>query len=62
MERKEICLENDSIESNMKPRILADRRALWVELKEERIGVDFCRGLLKETMKRNSVLEGLKIR
>ena len=49
LERDEICLEKDSVESNMKPRFLADRLGImgWVVGREKQRGVDYFRGLLR---------------
>ena len=43
LERDEICLEKDSVESNMKPRFLADRLGIigLVVGRERERGVDF---------------------
>ena len=40
LERDEICLEKDSVESNMKPRFLADRLGIMgLVLRRERAGL-----------------------
>ena len=40
LERDEICLENDSVESNMKPRFLADRLGIMgLVVEREREGL-----------------------
>ena len=62
LERDEICLEKDSVESNMKPRFfLADRLGHYRfgERKGER-GVDYFRGLLRETDKKEFRFRGIE--
>ena len=58
LERDEICLKKDSVESNMKPRFLAYGLALWVWWLGER-GVDYFRGLLRETDKKEFSFRGI---
>ena len=50
MERDEVCLEKDSVESNMKSRFLADRLGIMglVVGRERERGVDYFTGLLRE--------------
>ena len=45
MERDEICLEKDSVESNMKPRFLADRLGIMGMMVGRVRGVDYFTGL-----------------
>ena len=54
LERDEICWEKDSVESNMKPRFLADRLCIMglVVGRERERGVDYFRGLLRATYKK----------
>ena len=43
-------MEKDNVESNMKPRFLADRLGIMgLVLGREKDGVDYFRGLLRET-------------
>ena len=57
LERDEICLEKGSVESNMKQRFLADRLGIMsLVVGREREGY---RG---RPIRRNSVLEGLRVR
>ena len=51
-ERDEICLEKDSVESNMKQRFWQTVWALWVCGREGERGVDYFRGLRRETDKK----------
>ena len=62
LERDEICLEKDSVESNMKPRFLADRMGImgWFGGKEGERGVDYFTGLLKETHKKEFSFRGIE--
>ena len=46
----------------MKPRFLADRLGIMGLVEEREREVDYFRGLLRETIRRNSVLEGLRVR
>ena len=61
--KDEMCLEKDSVESNMKPRFLADRMGIMgLVVGKEREGLtilEVCRG---RPIRRNSVLEGLRVR
>ena len=50
-------MEKDSVESNMKQRFLADRLGVMGLVVGRERGVDYFRGLLRETVRRNSVLE-----
>ena len=52
MERDEICLEKDSVESNIKPRFLADRLGIMSLVEGRERGVDYFRGLLREIGKK----------
>ena len=55
LERDEVCLEKDSVKSNMKP----DRLGImgWVEGRER--GVDYFRGLLRETDEKEFSFRGI---
>ena len=55
-------MEKDSVESNMKPKFLADRLGIMDLVVGRKRGVDYFRGLLRETDKKNYVLEGLRVR
>ena len=56
----EICLEKDSVESNMKPRFLADKAGSYgVGGRERERGVDYFRGLLRETDEKKSSFGGI---
>ena len=59
LERDEICLEKDSVESNMKARFLAETGNYGFGGREGERGVYYFRG---RPMRRNSVLEGLRVR
>ena len=48
----EICLEKDSVDSNMKPRFLADRLGIMGLVVGRERGVDYFRSLLRETDKK----------
>ena len=45
-------MEKDSVEPNMKPRFLADRLGIIGLVVERERGVDYFRGLLRETNKK----------
>ena len=60
MERDEICLEKDSVESNMKPRFLADRLGIMGLVEGRERGVDYFRGLVKETDKKEFSFRGIE--
>ena len=53
-------MEKDSVESNMKPRFWQTGWALWVWWKGGREGVDYFRGLLKETDKKEFSFRGIE--
>ena len=46
----------------MKPRFLADRLGIMGLVIGRERGVDYFRGLLRESIRRNSVLEGLRVK
>ena len=59
-----MCLEKGSVESNMKPRFLADRLGIMglvvgMERERER-GVDYFRGLLRVTDKKEFSFRGIE--
>ena len=62
-EGQNLCLDKDSVESNIKPRFLADRVGIMgMVVGREREGwtiLEVCRGRL---IRRNSVLEELRVR
>ena len=58
LERDEICLEKDSVESNMKPRFLAVRLGIMGMVGER--GVDYFTGLLRETDKKEFSFRGIE--
>ena len=59
-QRDEICFEKDSVESNMKPKILADRLRIMGLVEGRERGVDYFRGLLRETDKKEFSFRGIK--
>ena len=63
LERDEICLEKDSVESNMKPRFLADRLGIMgIVVGRKREGLTILQVCCGRPIRRNSVLEGLRVR
>ena len=62
LERDEICLEKDSVESNMKPRFLADRLGIMgLVVGRETEGLTIFRGLLRETDKKEFSFRGKRL-
>ena len=54
-------MEKDSIESNMKPRFLVDRLGIMgVVVREGERGVNYFRGLLRETDKKEFSFRGIE--
>ena len=54
-------MKKDSVESNMKPRFLADMLGIrGLVIGRERGGVDYCRGLLRETDKKEFRFRGIE--
>ena len=62
LERDKICLEKDSVESNMKPRFLARQAGNYgLSGREgERERVDYFRGLLRETDEKEFSFRGIE--
>ena len=60
LEWGEICLKKDSVESNMKPRFLADRLGIMGLVVGRKRGFDHFRGLLRETDKKEFSCRGIE--
>ena len=60
LERDESCLEKYSVESNMKPRFLADGLGIMGLVEGRERGVDYFRGLLRETDKKEFSFKGIE--
>ena len=60
--RDEIYLVKDSVESNMKPRFLADRLGIMGLVEGRKRGVDYFRGFLTETGKKEFSFRGIESR
>ena len=52
-------MEKDNVDSNMKPRFLADRLGIMGLVEGRERGVDYFRGLLKETDKKEFSFRGI---
>ena len=53
-------MEKDSVESNMKPRFFADRLGIMSLVVGRERGVDYFRGLLRETDKKEFSFRGIE--
>ena len=62
LERDEICLEKDSVESYETEIFVRQARYYGYGVREGERGVDYFTGLLRRPTRRNSVLEGLRVK
>ena len=62
LERDEICLKKDSVESNLKPRFFADRLGIMSFVEGRERGVGCFRGLLRETDRKKFNFRGIGVR